>query len=297
MRRALIAAAFALIHWTTAAQPIAEGPTLGTVPAVPADADPESTRVLRTIPTEFQRDVALAEQFGRLIHAFDRAAWLATDEVGTRKLKKVKGGEGWFVTDLGELQYRVTWFGMRGDQRMALLDIDVDLQRWDQLEGTLREHRDGRPLTAEELALTNAQTDAIRRDWLRCTPRYNTVAFPFTDGDHRTILVYLLAADSDGKTLQMGGDHRFRYEADGSTLIDAFANTKGCMAFPNDPRMESLMVTHLNSDAPTEFHFFRMLNYRKPVFVMTANNGIIWVAESKGIRILKDEKKDEQKKE
>lgn len=293
MRRALLG--MALAACAAGAQPAGDGPALTTVPTLPEGLDPEQTRIMRTIPVAHQEAVALAEQFGRLIYAYDRAAWLATDEVGTRKLKKLKDVEGWFVTDLGDSQFRVTWFGQRAGQRMALLDIDVDVARWDGVADTERSHEDGRPLTVDELALARAQVDAIGRDFLRCTPRYNTVAFPFTDDGRRMIHVYLLAADSDGKTLQLGGDHRFRYEADGGTLIDAFANTKGCVVFPNDQRMQSIMVTHLNSDAPTEFHFFRMLNYRKPVYILTASNEMIWVAESKGIRVLETEKKEEQK--
>jgi len=269
-------------------------PASGTAAGVPADATPEQTRIMRTIPVEFHESIALAETFGRLMFAHDRAAWLATELVGARKLRKLKGGEGWLITDLEEAQFRVTWFGQVDGERRALLDIDVDVPAWKALPDTERWHKTGRPLTDEELALARAQRDAVGREWLRCSNGYNTVSFPVTDDEHRMIHVYLLAGDTDDTPVHLGGDHRFRYEADGATLIDAFSNTNSCINHP--PRKgkkkdgEALMVTHLKSPAPTEFHFFRMLNYRLPIYVMTVDNRMIWIAESTGFRIVDDGK-------
>jgi hypothetical protein len=277
-----------------------DAPAISPTSDLPADLTPEQTRIMRTIPVEFQESIALAETFGRIIYAHDRAAWLATDLVGMRALGKLKGGEGWLITDLGEAQFRVTWFGQVDGERRALLDIDVDVAAWKELPDTERKHKKGRPLTEEEHALARAQRDAIGREWLRCSSGYNTVSFPFTDRDRRMIYVYLLAGDTNDAPVHLGGDHRFRYEADGTTLIDSFSNTNSCInqQLPkNKAKGEALMVSHLKSPAPTEFHFFRMLNYRLPIYVMTVDNRIIWIAESTGFRIIDDGKDDQPGKE
>jgi hypothetical protein len=264
--------------------------------ALPADADPESRRIACEIPLKYQHDVGMAEFTGRMIRLHDIAAWLTSDALNEAKaFERISGtGRGWLTLDNGkdiEVRYFVERDGRTEAIAAARLDVDsvkaIDAKKLSPPE----------PVTDREQRLMRAKSLALSgRENTLCTEHTpNTVVFELDEDGRQEILVFVMSAWVSNAA-PLGGYHMYRVSQDGGTLLDHYSQTKACpMADASTFKSSSaLMVSHMTSATPTMFHVFMSLQYRKPLYVTTTQNKLLWRVE-KGQVFLVEQDSDDRK--
>jgi hypothetical protein len=228
--------------------------------------------------------IAFAEERGRLIFAYDQAAWVTTDDLLPRlRDPQASGLAGWVVEPNGEA-LSVTFVRQQGEGLSAMYRADV--------RG--RSVSNARLLDGDETALTEAQSHLLRARDLVTAPTnpctnapYNTVSIGGADG---AVDVYLLSAWTDARNFPIGGHHRFTVGADGAISSQRrFTNSCLNMAVnPNGPRDDEagLMITHLLDPTPTEIHVFLSLTARMPIYVAASDR--LWQVNGASIELVED---------
>ena len=233
-----------------------------------------------------------ALQRGRLIFAYDRAAWQGTDDM----FAKVENPEGkvggWIVEGPAEAPTLVFHDKNDADPK-AVYVATFD-------SGKLKSSRvlaetDDRTLSAERrrlIAARDAAADRLKESKLpRCSAKpYNTVILP-PETPGGPVLVYFLTPQEDLYKIPFGGHHLIEVDAEGRAgKPRSFTNS--CLALPLPRRGEekpaALYVTHLLDPVPTEIHVFSSLASGYPVAVGTSNNSKVWMVAGSGIRLLQD---------
>lgn len=213
--------------------------------------------------------LATIDTRGRMIAAYDRVAWLATDDMQKRLPDWTNRIGGWIVdgpTDSPELVfYDRTTPTPRGLYRARLVrGVLTDPTLLDGAAAILSAER----LTL--IAARNAAAAAIGTARIRpCTTGFNTVVLPPATPGAPT-LVYFLSAQSTMDALPIGGHYRVPVSADG-TAGTPFAFSKGCMTLKRPSRatqIEALTVSTLTSPLPNETHVFSSESFRLPILVM-----------------------------
>lgn len=264
---------------------------------LPAEADEEARRIACEIPEKYRQDVGMAEIIGRLIRLHDVAAWLTTDALVERKaFDGMKGvGRGWLTrqTEGGDIEVR--YFAEREGRIEAIASARLDT---DSIKARDAKKLDpAQPITLTEQRLLHAKLLALAaEDMTLCTQAApNTVVFQLEENGKNEILVFVMSAWTDA-SVPLGGYQMFRVSEDGETINSRFKQTRACpMAdAKNLSATEALMVSHLTSAAPTMFHVFMSLQYRKPLYVSTTQNGLLWRVEQGRIYLVKQDPKPDQ---
>ncbi len=233
-----------------------------------------------------QAAITRAVERGRLIYAFDQAAWHSTDEL-MRKVPKttLPAVRGWVTEPRGDL-LRVTYYGVEGGAPQAL--FQADMRGAAVAQSHLFDEGEDRTLSPETLALIEARTAALRagEGKARCTSgRFNVVVLP--QGAGEPAAVYLLTPMETKGQYPFGG----HYEVDvgpGGKVVSERAFTNSCLnlgAAPAGPNGEAvaMLLTHMLDPTPTEIHVFMSLWMGKPIYVITGPKRI-WEVGGDGIR-------------
>lgn len=256
---------------------------------LPAEVDDAARRIVCEIPGPYQEEVSRAEVFGALLRRHDLAAWLTSDALVEAGAMRDLPGEpsGWLTYETGgriEVRYFVR--GKDGARAFASAALPlraplkaVDARRLDPPRPAVERER--RLLAAIKLARAQKMTycsDAAP----------NTVAIEYAENDEPAqILVFLMSPWNDDSA-PLGGHARFRLSHDGDRVLDRYEQTNACVTMPAKelPKVAALTVTHVTSAAPTYFHAFMSLQYRKPMFVYTTQNRLLWKVEGGRVRLL-----------
>jgi hypothetical protein len=129
-----------------------------------------------------------------------------------------------------------------------------------------------------------------RDDYGLCTKHPpNTVVAEFEEDGVPEILVFVMSAWADSDLAPLGGYHMYRVSHDGGEVLDHFSQTRSCPVASSKELQESdsLMVSHIDSATPTMFHVFMSLQYRKPIYVATTQNDLLWKVDRNRIELLK----------
>lgn len=259
---------------------------------LPADADADSRRIACTIPDEYREDVALAEFFGKALRRHDMAAWLSTDALNKRGAlakagKRASNPQGW-ITEEHEQGVRVRYLAGPNAAPVAFASADLRFEPFGVVDARIHEpnllasEREKRLLKARALA----QAAPGLFTCTEATPNVVMTEFEGADGVPR-ILVAFMSAWMDGAA-PMGGYHLVRVDANATQVIDVFSQTKGCpMAGSRREigKTAALMVSHITTPTPTLFHVFMSLQYRKPMYVATVDNNLMWKVDEGRISI------------
>ncbi len=264
---------------------------------LPKEANGGDRRIACNIPEDLQEQVGLSQYFGGQLRMHDSAAWLTTDslkEAGAFKAKKLPGPmQGWLTFEEGN-SINVRYYAKKENEIVAFARADLD--KVSVKAGNNEILKTPIAATEAELAMLAALSAAKSLKLLNCTGPFNSVVLPFSNKNQKEIWVYLFSPWTN-KVAPLGGHHLLRYSEDGKNLISQYSQTKGCINNDNthidDKSMAALMITHITSDTPTEMHVFMSLQYRKPIYVMTINNGITWLVERNKISVL--ERRDGKK--
>ena len=234
-----------------------------------------------------QAALDVARHRGALLYAYDRAAWLATDDmVATAPELKARAG-GWIVD------------GPADTPELVFFDKDaVDphilyTARFD--HGRLTTHHLVAP--GEAVALTPARraliaARAVGLAALTSDPRVrlcadaspDTVVLP-PEHDGDPTLVYLLTPQMKLGSYPVGGHYRVAVSREGKTgAVRRFANSCIDMTPPKDA--DFFVVTHLLDPVPTELHVFTSLAAHLPLAVVTQGNRF-WIVNGDAVILAK----------
>jgi hypothetical protein len=249
---------------------------------LPAEADEESRRIACEIPEKYRSDVAMAEFIGRLIRLHDSAAWVTTDALqAAHAFGDQSPGRGWLTLARDDGNIDVRYFSEQDGQVVAFASASLDVEAFKARDA--HKLAPPEPMTEREQRLMRARNLALATPELRvCTDHApNTVIVESDDDGRREILVFVMSAWVNVDEAPLGGYHMFRVSPDGNTVLSLYSQTKACPMASGaaSKQAQALTVTHLTSAAPTMFHVFMSLQYRKPLYVSTTQNGLLWRVE------------------
>lgn len=228
-----------------------------------------------------QAQVQRAEDRGRMIYAFDQAAWYSTDEM-MRKVARANLPRrgGWIVEPKGSL-LRVTFFGVEGDTPLAYFRADMAGSKV--VESHVFASGEDRTLSAMETRMALAEQTAVAegRNKARCTAGpFNTVVLPPV-APNAPVAVYLLSPMVTTGEYPAGGHYEIDVGSDGKVASQR-EFTKSCLNLNPEAAAKAgttpaaVIVTHLLDPTPTEIHVYLSLWMGQPVFVLTPPDGQAW---------------------
>lgn len=245
----------------------------------------------QTLNADEAAALKVALERGRLLYAYDQAAWHGTDDM-LAKIKDPRDKIGGWIVD-----------GKPGATELVFYDRDaadphaVYVARFDGSK-LLSSHvlgpdedRSLSPLRKRMIAAVRTASDALvgaKVQQCAAGQRFNTVTLPPTT-ENGSISVYYLTPQHDLETVPFGGHYRIDVSADGKAgPVRAF--TKSCIAIPinadkaKDSKSAMLTITHLLDPTPTEIHVFSSLVAHLPVMVVTGGNRAWAVDGDRSIR-------------
>lgn len=222
---------------------------------------------------------------GRLLAAYDRVAWLATDDVQQRLPDWQQRLGGWIVE--GPATSPTLTFYDRSQPPRALYTTRL-------VGAKLTEARlvtgDAAALAPAQLHLIAARDSAARAigaaKLAPCGPAFNTVVVPpITSGGVTS--VYFLSAQTKADDLPIGGHFRVDVDTDGRAgAVHAFS--KGCMTLPPPPKGQrgaAAVVSTLTAPLPNEAHSFVVEAYRRRLYVVVPKDAGRMFALTPGVPI------------
>lgn len=239
----------------------------------------------QTIPADEAAALKAAVERGRLLYAYDQAAWHGTDDMLT-KVKEPQSKIGGWIVDGQPGATELVFYDQNPADPHAVYVASFNGSKL--LSARVLGPEDDRSLTAPRkrmiAAVQSASAAIDAAEVQRCADsRFNTVVLPPATANE-PISVYFLTPQTDLKTIPFGGHYRIDVSADGKAgPIRAF--TKSCIALPiappakaKDAKSPILTITHLLDRTPTEIHVFSSLVARMPVMVVTGTSKI-WAVD------------------
>lgn len=229
-----------------------------------------------------QAIVAAVAARGRLIYAYDRAAWLGTDDARA-KIPDAANRIAGYVTDGPADAPRLIFFSKAPVPEAVYV---AQLRGGKLVEGKLLGANDDRTLSPtllrsiQALATAHAALIAARVSPCAAAP-FNTVVLP-PEVPSAPVRVYFLTPQTDNGHLPFGGHYEVDVTPAGSAgTVRAF--TKSCMAMPKvapKGQMQMAVVTHLLDPVPTEMHVFDSLALGKPLMIGTLHpTPRLWIVD------------------
>lgn len=228
-----------------------------------------------------QAAIDLAIERGRLIYAYDQAAWHGTDDMMVKIKDPAAVLGGWIVDGPADAP-ELVFFDKAGRQAVYVARFrDNKL-----ISSRVLGEGDDRSLTPARLALIAARKAALEKlaaEGARsCTKSaFNTVVLPPAHGG--PTLVYFLTPQVANREYPLGGHFRVEVGSDGKAgTLRPFTRT--CLNMAAPANVAALTVSHLLDPVPTEVHVFTSLTSAMPVYVITTENKRLWRVENKGGR-------------
>lgn len=237
--------------------------------------------------------VQLALDRGKLIYAYDQAAWHGTDNALAKLGKDSDRLGGWIVDGPADAPELVFHDHDEADPKAVYV---ARFKAGKLVESRVLRDGDDRTLSPERkamIAARRAAADALpAAGATRCKDqRFNSVVLP-ASAPGEPVLVYFLTPQTSMDAVPMGGHYRVEVGSDGKPgKVRPF--TKSCMEMPLTEKKKkakpaALVLTHLLDPTPTEMHVFSAGAARMPIYVMTAENEWVWEVTAATIRLVDD---------
>ena len=243
-------------------------------------------------PTVSEAETAALEKAvsrGRLIYAYDQAAWHGTDDLREKVPDFATKVGGWIVDGPADAA-EIVFFDRDQADPKAVYIAKFENQRL--VSSRVLGSADDRSLSAARKAMIAARHAAVQEfagsEATLCKEQPpNTVVLPPTAAGEPT-LVYLLTPQTDLETIPLGGHYRVTVTPDGrAEEVRPFS--KSCIDLPllqNGETLLALAITHLLDPVPTEIHVFSSLAAKLPLYVGTSN-GKLWEVDGTTVGPLK----------
>lgn len=215
-------------------------------------------------PTGPDPAVATAEALGEAIAEQDRISAAATDMAGdSGELEKATALFGWITLKQGS-HWEVDF--VRKDQRGELA-VAVRV-RFEPVGPDLRaevEAVDDLPLEGDARAMFLARQAVLQHHLPYCTRTVNPVVLPGALRGLDGWLVYLLPGQTEIGKLPLSVQ-RYRVSADGATVLESEALTRGCPVLEYGPNAIPV-IEHVISSTPMEHHAWASRVMKVPLFI------------------------------
>lgn len=225
--------------------------------------------------------VDLALRRGKLLYAYDQAAWHGTDDM----LRKVERPQdvvgGWIVDGPAESPTIIFFDRNKADPHAVYIG---EFRGSALVSSHAVASSDDASLSPARKAMIAARQKGITA-WSTQKPLFcaestpNSVVLP-PEREGGPWLVYVLTPQTQPRAWPMGGHFRIEIGADGS-VGPSRGFTKSCLTVGGEPQKgnqpAAMFVTHLLDPVPTEIHVFTALAARVPVAVGTGPDKIWWV--------------------
>lgn len=223
----------------------------------------------------------LALQRGKLLYAYDQAAWHGTDDM-LRKVERPQEVIGGWIVDGPPESPTIIFFDRNKADPHA---VYIGEFRGNQLASSHAvASSDDATLSPARKAMIAARQQGITA-WSKQQPLFcaeatpNSVVLP-PERAGGPWLVYVMTPQIKPKAWPMGGHFRVEVGADGR-VGPSRGFTKSCLTVGGEPakgnQNAAMFVTHLLDPVPTEIHVFTALAAKVPVAVGTAADRIWWV--------------------
>lgn len=236
-----------------------------------------------------QAAIAQASARGRLIYAYDQAAWRGTDDLLARDQAITQKLGGWIVDGPAE-RPTLVFFDRDPEHPHALYVAEFSGGKL--MSGRLLGDTDDRTISPSRLAMIHARSVALaalaKAPVQRCSDKaLNSVVLP-PDRVGAPTSVYALEPQPDMRTFPIGGSYRLDVDADDRVSPPRpFAKTCFALTSPADQKPQMFVATHLLDPVPTEIHVFTSLAAHLPVMVATTDKAM-WLVNGDRITRVKD---------
>lgn len=247
-------------------------------------------------PSRAAQDASIqrAIERGKTMYLYDRAAWVTTDDLGTRlPQNRLTEIGGWVVTSSAS-GLHVDYFGKDSAADRVIYSADVN----GKTVSNATVYPAGAGPMLQELALRMARalraawTEVGRRsDWRPCTnAHFNTIVLPpEPDG---TIPVYFLTPQTEAESFPFGGHYEVDITVDGRTAATR-AFTRSCITMTKPspgtgPAPALMFLTHLLDPHPTEIHVFQQYYVGVPLVVGIPDPRSFWKVEGGTVEDVSD---------
>jgi hypothetical protein len=231
-------------------------------------------------------DLAATTERGRSMEEYDVASWHATDaflamkpaEGSTRYYFAKKGVSGWTVV-----------FGKFNEARDRFLVVYEAVQGSSPVDFSVVKHDPPVEDAGFYLAAAKASEKALA-DFPLEKRSYNTYVLPRADGQ---LYFYLLPATNENGVYLLGGDIRYLFSADGTTILERHPMHKTILRFDmneqskDGKKLAAGFHTHVLSNCPEDTDVFYVLTRKPstPEYVGTMGKKI-FVIETDGTIVL-----------
>ena len=221
-------------------------------------------------------------QRGRQLHAYDVAAWHATDAV--MALKPENGSFTTYIARRNGTNWTVV-FGKLNDARDKFIVVYEAVQ-----DGTPESFKATKlDKVREESGFYVGATKAIqtaKTDFGKATRPYNAAVLP---ADGKDFFVYILPAQTEAGKFPLGGDVRYKISENGEKILEKRQMHRSIIEFQAPPtvKAETGIHTAILDDIPEDSDVFHVLtrNLNLPELIVT-NKFIYQVAADGSIKYL-----------
>lgn len=239
-----------------------------------------------------------AAERGRLIYAYDGAAWVSSDAMLAAIRDPGAAGVRGYVVEPGPEAgvLHAVYFRWDGDTPKAVFTAEVRGRQV--LSSRVLGPNDDATLSPAAVRLVAARKIAVeevkKRGFGSCAGgRFNTVALPPENPDG-PVAVYVMTPQVKNGEYPNGGHYEIDVAADGAVASER-AFTRSCLTLggggaPAGAEAAGVFVTHTLDPTPTEMHVFTSLSMGLPVFVGTGPDRV-WRVQGDRIELVDDKKK------
>ena len=228
--------------------------------------------------------ISQVEADGRLIYEKDIRAANATDLL----LSQVNPADypnfvGWVTHSNGD-DFTVSFYEKNNESFSVFADVIYSTTR-----SPVINLEPSREPSENEISMIKARIAALEQGANSCSERFNTVVIPSQNSEIWN--VYVLAATTDPKLVQVGGHVKVSVTKATSEVIDIMPLSKSCLVLaksgnelPEGATISALTVTHIVSPMPVAIHPY--LNLLHKIDLAIASDRGVWMVSSGKIKLL-----------
>ena len=211
-----------------------------------------------------EADLASVTARGRMMAEYDVAAWHATDAVQSAITEKEKKKlHGFYVAQKQDKRWAVVFGGLNDKEDRYLVFYEA-IEGTTPTEFSVKKYDPPREDTGYNLISARAIGIATK-DFERPTRPYNTYVLPQSDG---RFYVYMLPAQTQDDIYPLGGDVRYLFSTDGTTILEKHQMHKTVLEFDyrkdQGKSLQAGLHTHVLTNSPEDSDVFFVLS-RKPL--------------------------------
>ena len=226
------------------------------------------TLLAQNTPRPTQEELAAVTERGKMLYAYDQAAWHATDAVQTANPKTVQGQQ--YIAKKEHGKWRVVFGKLNEDHTRFAITYEA-MQQEQPREFTVQKQPEDRQDEGFFLYAARA-IDLAVKDFGGANRPYNIAVLP---APAEQLYVYVYPAQTKARVYPLGGDARYLMSADGTKILEKRQMHKTIIEAGPLPgkKVVSGVHTHVLSDLPEDTDVFHVLTQDPPMpeFIGTAH--------------------------